>query len=420
MTLINFLTSKSAIRAYVLFALALVLDMFAGANGLATMVVMGDVMIAGDLKEHEDLSDEIDVLFENEQDMKLLSLVRFLPATLRAMNEKVEWQDDEMPEESISLTASANATDWDTVNDVTALPCTTANCNKLKVGDVLLLPAGSEVTIVKSIDTSGQTIDLIKRGWGGSTATVQEEAAFTAYIIGNAQVDGSDPMTENWRDTTECYNYVQIFEDTAAVSGKIMRSKIGRNSEMARQMVVKLKRLLSQLNYAMLNGVREKASDIATMQGVRDRTTLTHNVGGALTVALIYTSVINMIKAGGSPSAIHGSPETISYIERLLSSFVTSSTSDWHGKLTVKKISLLGIELELHVDKHIVATEYLVVDYNRVSYGFQEGEETGGFKAYEIEKNGKQWKKHVVGYYTMKQKQAAASVMRAYGVTAPA
>jgi len=376
------------------------------------------MILAGTFREHEDLQDEIDVLFENEADMNLLSFVRFLPATLKATNEKCEWRDDTMPEESISLIASGGGADWDTVNDITGLPCVTAECNKLKVGDVLLLAAGAEVVVVLSVNVAAQTIELAKRGWGGTTATVQGVGAFTAYIIGNAQIDGSDPMDGSQKTPTECYNYVQIFEDTAEVSGKVMRSRITMNSEMARQLGVKLKRLLSQLNFAMLNGVREKYAERATMQGVRNRTTLTSNVAGALSVAKLYTAVTAMINAGGSPSAFHGSAKTIGDLEQLLPTFIESSTSDWHAKLTVKKVSMLGMSIEVHVDKHIVAGELLIVDYNRVSYGTQNSEEaTGSFKAYEIERNGKQWKKHVVGYYTMRQKQAAASVCRMYGIT---
>jgi hypothetical protein len=349
--------------------------------------------------------------------MNLLSFVRFLPSNLKATNEKMEWQDDEMPEENFSAIASGTAADWDTTDDITALPVVTAQITKLKVGDVIMLPSG-EVTIVSAIDVSGQTIDLQKRGWGGTTAAAQGEAALTIYIIGNAQVDGSDPMDPSHKAPTEAYNYVQIFEDTAEVSGKVMRSRIARNPEMARQLGIKLKRLLSQLNFAMLNGVREKTGDRATMQGIRNRTTLTSNVNGSLTVAKVYTIVTAMINAGGSPSAFHGSTETIADIEQLFPTYVESSVSDFHAKLTVKKISLLGISIEIHVDKHISSSELLLIDYNRVSYGTQDsGEATGSFKAFELEKNGKQWKKHIVGYYTMKQKQAGASVVRAYGIS---
>ena len=375
-------------------------------------------IIAGSIREHEDLQDEIDVLFASNKDLGLLSFVVFLVNSLRCQNEKCEWQDDTMPEESFAAIASANAADWDTVNDITALPVVTAEITKLKIGDVILLPFGGEVCIVTTIDVSGQTIGLQKRGWGGTTATVQGEAALEIFIIGNAQVDGSDPMAASFKAPTEVYNYVQIFEDTAEVSGKVMRSRITRDSEMSRQLGMKLKRLFSQLNFALLNGVREKTGDRATMQGMRNRTTLTTNIGGALAVGGIYTMITTMIDAGAFPGGLHGSPTAIAEVEQLFPTFVTSSVSDWHGKLTVKKLSILGQEIEIHVDKHMVDSELLLIDYDRVTYGTQNsGEATGAFSAYEVNKNGKQWEKHIVGYYTMKQKQAAASVNRAYGIT---
>lgn len=373
--------------------------------------------VAGTPRNAEDLSPEIDLLFGSERDLQLLSFVRHLPSNLSASAEKHEWQDDQMPPESLSVTASGSGADWDSTGGVTGLPVVTAQITKLKVGDVLLLPSGEQV-IVSAISVSGQTITVQKRGWGGTTAAQQGTGALTVYIIGNAQVDGSDPIDPAYYAPTERYNYVQIFEDSLGVSGKIMRSKISVESERARQRALKLKRLLSQLNYAMLNGTREKTSDRATFQGLRNVASTTYNVNGALTVAKIYAMVIAMVNAGGSPSAIHGSATGISRIEALLSAYVTSGVSEFNAKLTVEKVHMLGMNIELHVDKHMIDTEFLVLDYGRIRYGTQDSDEAkGNFAAYVIEENAKQIKEQIAGYYTMEQKQSAASCVRAYGCT---
>lgn len=368
-------------------------------------------------REAEDLSPEIDLLFGSERDMSLLSFVRFLPATLKATNEKHEWQDDTMPPESLSVTASASGAEWDSASGTTGLPVATGQIEKLKVGDVLLLPSGEQV-IVATINVSGQSITVSKRGWGGTTGAQQGTGAKTLYVIGNAQVDGSDPMDANYYAPSERYNYVQIFEDSLGISGKVMRSKISRESERARQRALKLKRLLSQLNYAILNGTREKTGNVATFQGLRNTASSTYNINGALTVAKVYAILAQMIAAGGSPSAFHGNAVMIGRLEVLLAAYVTSGTSDWHAKLTVNKVSILGMTIELHMDKHMADGELLVIDYDRVRYGTQDSDEAkGSFQAYVIEENGKQIKEQLVGYYTVEQKQAAASVVRAYGST---
>lgn len=376
------------------------------------------MQVAGTPRSQEDLSLEIDVLNGSEKDLQLLSFWQFLPKGLSVDHEKHEWQDDQMPPETLSVTASGAGADWDTTNDITALPVVTAQITKLKVGDVLQLPTGGEHVIVSSINTAGQTIDLVKRGWGGTTATAQGTAAFTIEIIGNAQVDGSDPQEASYYAPSEKYNYVQIFEDVLAVSGKVMRSRISRESERARQRALKLKRLLSQLNYAILNGSREKTSDRTTFQGLRNASSSTYNVNGALTIAKVYAILTQMIDAGAFPTALHGSPTIIGRIEQLMAAYVTSGVSEFNAKLTVKRISVLGHDIELHVDKHMVDTEILALDYTRLRIGTMDSADAkGAFAAYTLEENGKQIKEQIAGYYVFEQKQQAASCVRAYGCT---
>lgn len=368
----------------------------------------------------EDLADAIDVLFASEQDMNYLSFVRFLPFVRGlAKAEKHEWLEDSLTAESITLTASGGGADWDTNNDITDLPVPSGTIARLHVGDMLKLTTG-EVVRISAIDTTANTVDLTKRGHGGTTAAAQGTSAFTAYIIGNAQEEGSDPIDAQYIEPGAAYNYVQEFEDALAVSSKVQRSvQSTMESARAHQIALKLKRLLSQLNYAMIEGVREKIGNIATMQGARNRSSLSYNVSGSLTVAKVYTMLENQINAGASPSAFHGSVSTISKIEQLFASYLQTTGSVRHPDLSVKSLSLLGQNIELHVDKHILSSEILAVDYSRVRYGTQEvaGSPTGDFSVYEVASNGKQLKEHIVGLFTMEQKQAAASVMRAYGIS---
>ena len=374
------------------------------------------MQVAGQPRSAEDLALEIDVLMESEKDMSLLSFVNFLPRGLSVQNEKHEWLDDQMPPETFTAQGTTGAT-WDSAVATVSMPVITAQIGKLKVGDVLELPSG-EHTVVDAINVAGQTITLAKRGWGGTTAAAQGTSVITIKIIGNAQIDGSDPQAETYWAPTAMYNYVQVFEDVLAVSGKVMRSKISRESERARQRGIKLKRLLSQLNFAILNGSRDKYLDRTTFQGIRNASSSTYNVGGALTVAKVYAMVIQMVTAGGSPSAIHGSATGISRIEMLMANNVTSGPAEFNAKLTVKKLSMLGMDIELHVDKHMLDTEFLVLDYGRLRIRTMDSDEAkGAFAAYTITENGKQIKEQIAGYYTFEQKQQAASAVRAYGCT---
>jgi len=365
----------------------------------------------------ESLDMEIDVLFEDDRSLRKLSFFNFLKKGQVVDNEKVEWQDDQMPPETFSATASGAGADWDTNNDIAGLPVVTAELAKLKVGDVLELPSGEHV-IVSAISTSGQTIDLHKRGWGGTTAAAQGAAALTIKIIGNAQVDGSDPIEASYYAPTERYNYVQNFEDVLSVGGKQLRSRTSKSSEVARQRAVKLPRLLSQVNSAILNGSREKTGNRATMQGLRNVASNTYNVNGATTVAKVYAALVAMETAGGNCSAIHANAAGIAILEQLFSAFVTSGVSEYNAKLTVNSLEIMGRKIELHLDKHMLATEFLFLDYDRISIHVQEANgNKGTFASYVITDNAKQYVEELAGFYTVKIKQPAAAIVRAYGAT---
>lgn len=74
--------------------------------------------------------------------------------------------------------------------------------------------------------------------------------------------------------------------------------------------------------------------------------------------------------------------------------------------------------MELHIDKHILDTEFLVLDYNRLRIGTMDSAEAkGAFSAYTITENAKQIKEQIAGYYTFEQKQQGASCVRGYGCT---
>lgn len=373
----------------------------------------------GQPRNAEDLSMEIDVLMGSERDMDFLSLIKYLPKRVKATSYKHEWQDDAIHYESISLTASGAGADWDTNNDITDLPVAAAQIAKLRVGDILKLGTG-ELVRVKTIDTANNDINVDARGHGSTTAAAQGAVAFTAYIVGNSASDAGDPATEFYRAPSEKYNYVQIFERVFGIGGYLMRSKTSKEGEISRQRKIHLTSLLSQLNFAMWEGYLEAdtTNKVYTFRGLREAASTTYNINGALTVAHVYGMVEAMINAGGTPSAIHGSPTTIGRLERLMATYLVSGPSEANAKLTVKKISMHGREIELHSDRHCTATELWVLDYSRLGWGPQSSDEySGDFGAVVITNNKNQYKEQIEGFFTLEDRQASASIVRGYGCT---
>lgn len=199
-----------------------------------------------------------------------------------------------------------------------------------------------------------------------------------------------------------------------------MRSKISRESERARQRKIALKSLISQLNYAMWEGYLEEdaTNELYSFRGIREAASTTYNINGALTVAHVYGVVEAMINAGGTPSALHGSPTVIGRLERLMSTYVVSGVSEYNAKLTVKKLSMHGLEIELHADRHCSNTELWALDYSRLAYGpMSSSEASGEFQAVTTTENLKQVVEQIAGYYTMEQRNPAASIVKGYGCT---
>lgn len=375
----------------------------------------------------EDLSSVIDVLMLKEKDMALFSFVTFLRNSLKVMHRKHEWYDDAPKTEIITSGTSGGGLLWDSTSATTALPINSADTAKLQVGDVLQLAApaqpNQELVVVKSIDTSANTIAVWARGAGGSTATAQGTSAFTITIIGRAQVEDSDPIADSFQALTACYNYSQVFEDVAGVSGTVKRSKGMTGDEEERQVVKKLKELLRALNNTILNGGRalDATNNIGSMGGLKRTLTTTSNVGGALTLAKLYTAVTACITAGGTPSSIHASALTIGKIEQLFAGYINQRPDTQRMGLTVKTINMLGLDIALFTDRHVLDAELYVLDDSRISFGPLDGGngQGGQFSAYPLyaKRNGKQYATQILGEYTMEVRQAAAAGVRAYGIT---
>jgi len=383
-------------------------------------------MLLGDVRFREDLSSVVDTLLLNSDDMKFLSFINFLPKITDIFgkpvtSQKTEWLDDAARPESISVQASGDGLDWDTIDDITALPTAEAEGKKLRVGDMLLLDQ-DEVVIVKAIASNYLSIDLYARGHGDSEAAVlAHDSAHTCEIIGNAQIENGDPISADFTIPTAKYNISQIFEDVAEVSGTVRRSKAVQGDYLDYTTVKKLKEALKSLNRAMWEGIKnlDATNKIGTMGGVREFGSTTSNVGGALTLAKLYTAVIAHVDAGLFPSAIHACPTVIGKIEQLFVGNVRYKNSETKANMTVATVSIMGYEVQLHADRHGRSGEFLIVDYNRVAYGPLEGGEYGGgnFAVYPIlnKLNGKQIANQVLGEFTMRCSNGGST--RAYGIT---
>lgn len=383
-------------------------------------------MLIGDIRTREDLSPVIDTLFLTDNDMRYMSFVRHLrPIKSRfgamVKKQKHEWRN--LAHRAIAITSGTSGSGllWNTTNVTASLPILAADITKLRVGDVLLLPTGSEQVIVKSINTGANTIDVIARGHGGSTATAQTTTAFAISIIGNAQVENSSAMAANFQGLTEDYNYVQLFEDVADESLQMQIASgadFGDALDMA--VAVKTKESMRALNRALIYGLRnlDTTNKIGTLGGLRQFISNTSNVGGALTEAKLYTALEAHLAAGLVPISIHGSIHAIAAIEQLYSGKLTMKSDERRAGLSVSVITALGYDLELRPDRDMLSSEMFILDDERVAYGPQENDSiSGAFATYDLPATagGKGRSKQVLGAYTADVRNGGGT--RVYGIS---
>lgn len=372
---------------------------------------MSDTILrTGNVREREDLKSVIDVLYG---DLKYYGMLMALKGNLKVTAQKHEWIEDSSRAETITATASGAGADWDTVNDITALPVATGQIEKLRVGDILRLPTGPEVVIVKSIDVAGQTIDLIARGHGSTAGTAQGAVAFTITIIGNAAKEDQDAGDADFQTPTEAYNYTQIFHDVAGETRTLRASEtITSEDELDRQVAIKLTDLMKRLNKAMIFGYRDLDATnlIATMNGVRQVGTVSIPVGGALTKANFNQLFRTMVGNGASSNLAAILP--LNQYDRLVQLFepqtVLKPDDNKAGFAPVSIISAVG-PVSLYPDLHMLTTEIMGIDLNRIDYGpLQSKNGSEAFYAVDATTPGsRKLKKALWGEYTVEIRQPA-------------
>lgn len=212
---------------------------------------------------------------------------------------------------SFSATASTGSADWDTTNDITALPVASNLIDRITVGDMLLLPTGNEIVVVKSVDRTGNTIDLYERGSGDTSGTAQGTAAFTIKIVGNAHIEGTVDAEAMAEQTAKVTNYCQIVLESIDLSleDTDQARKTGRTRDnLAAEAMERVMRDLART--AIYGEARVGTASIPAMtRGLLSHLTnvsgaLKTNVAGAFTETVLKNALDDVRAAGGTINAI--------------------------------------------------------------------------------------------------------------------
>lgn len=81
-----------------------------------------------------------------------------------------------------------------------------------------------EYMVVKTVDTTANTLSVYSRAFGGTNAT--HVTTSTIYIVGMARLEGDDADYVGVNPVTAPYNYTSIFQKALKITGTDRKSVV--------------------------------------------------------------------------------------------------------------------------------------------------------------------------------------------------
>jgi hypothetical protein len=158
-----------------------------------------------------------------------------------------EWIEDTL----LPNTDQVNQTTF-TPGPTTATAITVDNGSRFRIGDQVRPKNGPEVMLVTGI--AGNVLTVTRAYGGTSPVGLADNMLLT--ILGNAALEGDDRPATRFTNRIRKSNYCQIFTAAVEVSGSQQAaSTIGIRDELDYQKQERIRELLRDLEYCVLNGV---------------------------------------------------------------------------------------------------------------------------------------------------------------------
>jgi len=191
---------------------------FAGMRHLETQTSTAQIL-AG--RRVRDVSDTIALLDQNNTTLVTL-LMRLRKK--KATDPKFEWGEDVFLTQYVQLGEGTSSAEG-------YVKMATADVAKFRTGDVWWYPEHDEVVYVDAIDTAGDQIVFVNAI--GETIWTAWDSGDELYYIGNAQATGDTARAQLTTQTTQEYNYCQLFKEPFEVDRTAMSTKLYGGGDMA-------------------------------------------------------------------------------------------------------------------------------------------------------------------------------------------
>ena len=346
---------------------------------MATPTVYNDIEsgFSSNLQNVRQLESFLDIL--GPEDYPLLQEVGLNSFDQEITNTKVEWNMDYLLPTQDALNGALSST--------TTTQITVDHAEYFVLHDVILCE--SELMRVVSIDATNNYLN-VERGFAGSTAATHDNDD-EVYRLGPARPEGSSPGWARQTATAQPYNYTQIWDAMAEVTGTEEALKnYGPDDLLAMRIEREMNNLYVVMEQALLNGLRYQPSTNTgrTTGGLAQFIEDTDNLSSAaLTFADIEDAMTNIAQRVGKPEV----PDTLWAnawpLRKIASWGVPSIRSDRAETVFGNQINTLVTQfgtLRLMYDRLISTSKAYLLNMDRIMCGPLSGR---GFQSYRLEIN---------------------------------
>jgi len=319
------------------------------------------------------LEDYLDI-FEAD-DFPLLQEVGLNSYDREITNTKFEWQVDYLLPTQDALNGAVSDTDGTEI--------TVDHAEYFVLHDVVLCE--SELMRVVSIDASGDTL-TVERGFAGSTAATHDNDD-VVYRLGPARPEGSSPGWARQTAAVQPYNYTQIWDAFAEVTGTEEALKnYAPDDLLAMRVDREMQNLYIVMEQALLYGLRyQPASNTGRTTGGLDQ--FVHDTNALGDAALTYFDLEDALEDVAARAGKTNVPDTLwanGWVMRKISSFATPAirserTETVFGNVVDTLLTNFGT-LRIMYDRLIKTDRAYLLDMDRIMCGPLSGR---GFKGFQ-------------------------------------
>lgn len=307
-----------------------------------------------------DLSDVIAAVIQAQP-----TLISLVGTSGMATQTKHEWLEDVLQPERDALNGAILAADTTVTVDTGSA---------FVPGMVLAFEGYDEIMKVSAV--SGNDLTVV-RGYGGTTAVAMTDNT-EVVIVSRPQPEGTDPGDDDTREPGLEYNYTEIFDYTAKVSGTAQAVRVyGISNALDYQVNNGAKIIARRMNNALIYGRRvarsstENGSMGGLLQFVGQPGGNTVDAAGAdLTATLLNDSIELIVKTGGKPDTLVANTAQARKISGFNAANLQVQRADQTaGNVVYRFVNDLpmGVIANIAVDPNFPKNKVAIVDSSRIN-----------------------------------------------------